>query len=129
MRTFSCPRCEQLVFFENSECLRCGAALGFAPGEGTIVLLDGDRWRRCANAGIASCNWALEQTSPDALCRSCELTRTRPPFDGTTDSTDAAAFVTAEAAKRRLVFQLGELSLPYAPRWREPGGIAFDFLS
>ena len=31
MRAFACSHCGQLLFFENSHCLRCGTALGFLP--------------------------------------------------------------------------------------------------
>ena len=32
VRSFSCATCGQLVFFENTVCLRCGSDLGFDPG-------------------------------------------------------------------------------------------------
>jgi hypothetical protein len=34
-----CARCGQLVFFENSACLRCCAPLGFDPGRGRMITL------------------------------------------------------------------------------------------
>jgi hypothetical protein len=40
MRAFSCGRCGQLVFFENSLCLRCSAPLGFVPSRLDLVVLD-----------------------------------------------------------------------------------------
>lgn len=33
MRTFACARCDQLVFFENTQCLSCGAELQLAVAE------------------------------------------------------------------------------------------------
>ena len=53
-------------------------------------------------------------------CRACALTRTRPADD---DATGLARFAEAEAAKRRLVFELAELGLP------TDGGLTFDMLS
>jgi hypothetical protein len=123
MRSFACPTCSRLVFFENSECLNCRTALGFDPDRRDIVAL-GDR-ARCANAGLAACNWVAG--GPDALCRCCRLTRTRPP-DG--DAEALAAFADAEGAKRRLVFELLELGLPVVPYDETTGtGLAFDLLS
>ncbi|HET9257099.1 MAG TPA: putative zinc-binding metallopeptidase, partial [Pseudonocardiaceae bacterium] len=122
MRSFDCPRCDQLVFFENTECLRCGAELGFDAGQRSIVLADGAQ--RCANQQLASCNWLV--TDGESLCASCRLTRTRPPE---TDADAMVAFADAEAAKRRLVFQLLELGLPLRSWADEPGGLGYDLLS
>jgi hypothetical protein len=68
---------------------------------------------------IAACNWLVDDAQP--LCRSCRLTRTRPN-DG--DAAGLAALAQAEAAKRRLVFQLLELGLAVGDD--EP---AFDLVS
>ena len=51
VRAFECPVCRQLVFFENNQCLRCRALLGFEPRAREIVALDRgpQTWVRCAN--------------------------------------------------------------------------------
>ncbi|HEU0316513.1 MAG TPA: putative zinc-binding metallopeptidase, partial [Solirubrobacteraceae bacterium] len=127
MRAFTCGHCGQLVFFENSLCLRCRSALGFVPSALALVDLPPPspgappELRPCANAGLAQCNWMLEPGDPGSLCRSCRLTRTRP---GDGDRDGMAAFAAAEAAKRRLVFQLLDLGLP-----AEAAGLTFDLLS
>jgi hypothetical protein len=123
MRAFSCGRCGQLVFFENSLCLRCSAPLGFVPSRLELVVLDGPQApaaRACANATVAECNWLVEDGDLGLLCRSCALTRTRP---ADSDAAALAAFASAEAAKRRLVFQLLDLRLPIGD------DLAFDLLS
>jgi len=123
MRAFTCGNCGQLLFFENTLCLRCSARLGFVPSQLEIVWLDEPgtpALRGCANASLAQCNWMLEQGDPGPLCRSCRLTRTRPPDD---DPDGLAAFAEAEAAKRRLIFQLLDLGLPIGDDLR------FDLLS
>jgi hypothetical protein len=123
MRAFSCGNCGQLVFFENSLCLRCSHALGFAPDRLEMVVLDpsgGDGLRPCANATLAECNWLLGANDPGSLCLSCGLTRTRP---ADVDTAGLAAFAKAEAAKRRLIFQLLDLRLPIG------GELTFDLLS
>ena len=104
VRAFSCPTCGRLVFFENSACLHCGTELVFdAAGRE----LEARRGRpRCVNAEIARCNWLAP--APGSLCPSCARTRTRPA-DG--DANGLEQFATAEAAKRRLLFELAELGL------------------
>lgn len=113
MRSFTCPRCAQLVFFENFSCLNCGTELGFSRPEHTLVAATA----RCANAGPADCNWVPEPGEP--LCGCCALTRTRPADD---DAAGMAAWAKTEAAKRRLVYQLDELGLT-------TDGVVFDLLS
>jgi hypothetical protein len=123
MRAFTCDRCGQLVFFENSVCLRCSAALGFAPSRLDLVAVDSPSAagaRPCANSVVGECNWLVEADEPGPLCRSCALTRTRP---NDSDSGALAAFARAEAAKRRLLFQLLDLRLPILEN------LAFDLLS
>jgi hypothetical protein len=123
MRAFTCGVCGQLLFFENSRCLRCSHPLGFVPSRLDIAVLDepgSSTLRRCANAELAQCNWVLEEGDPGPLCRSCRLTRTRPA-DG--DAEDLAAFAKGETAKRRLIFQLLDLALPIGE------DLAFDLLS
>jgi hypothetical protein len=72
---------------------------------------------RCANAAVAACNWLAD--APGELCACCVLTRTRPADD---DPAGLERFAIAEAAKRRLLFELGELALPTQ-------GLSFDLLS
>jgi hypothetical protein len=150
MRSFTCTSCGQLVFFENSRCLRCQSTLGFAPDRMELTALrtraddgavlvpvgpgaNGGRYRRCANAVLAQCNWLVPVDDGDPgtvpLCRCCRLTRVRPN-DGESDA--LAAFATTEAAKRRLIFQLLELGLPvvpFDPDDPDGGGLAFDLLA
>jgi hypothetical protein len=123
MRSFACGHCGHLVFFENTQCLNCSTPLGFVPDELTVVALEGERaerLHRCANAELARCNWMV--SAPGLLCRSCELTRTRP---GDHDPGGLQRFATAEQDKRRVMMQLLELSLPGVT----PGELGFDLLS
>ncbi len=126
MKAFACPQCGQLVFFENRACLRCRSRLGFDPDRRGMVLVTGSDVRRCANEGRAGCNWVLPGLESGGetpqWCRSCQLTRTRPNDADLEDARVAQRLVRAEAAKRRLVFQLLELELPM------DGGPRFDFL-
>ena len=139
MRTFTCDNCGQLVFFDNSRCLRCDSPLGYlhqrrqiaslievAPDRLVELREPPQRWQRCATETITGCNW-LVPDGTGALCESCVLTRTRP---ADADAEGLEEFVKAERAKRRLVFQLAELGLPIEPRDELAGrGVAFDLLS
>ncbi len=126
MRSFSCPACRQLLFFENTSCLHCGTELGYNPDTRQLVALAPGR-TACVQRSEISCNWLLGRSDIGPLCASCALTRTRPS-DG--DRADVEAFAKGEAAKRRLVFQLRELDVPIVSRAEDPDrGLAFDLLS
>jgi hypothetical protein len=121
MDVFGCPGCEQVVFFGNTACLRCRTPLAFDPAALDVVVDEPSR--RCADHQVARCNWLT--TDDRARCRSCQLTRARPQ-EG---ETALGRYVTAEAAKRRLVFLLLSLGLPLEPRDEARGsGVAFDLL-
>jgi len=139
VRAFACPRCRSLVFFENSMCVTCGSALAFDRASAQIVSLvasgtrlvhvdgSGREFGPCANLASAGCNWLAATGAGEDLCGCCELTRTRPPDE---DEEAVAAFARAEAAKRRLLFQLDGLGLPTTSRRVDPTrGLAFDLLS
>lgn len=149
MQPFTCAVCAQLVFFDNSRCLRCRSALGYVPAERILVALRNDDgggegsdndaggvrradgrggiYRHCSNAMTARCNWLLDADEPADLCESCRLTTVRPN-DGEAAAIDA--FADAEAAKRRLLHQLSSLDLPIVGRHDdEERGVAFEFLS
>jgi hypothetical protein len=122
MRAFSCPTCRRLVPFEATRCLHCGTELGLDWDRREIVALSGRH--RCANRELAACNGLVDD--PGALCASCARTRTRPA-DG--DTAGLAGFPVAEAAKRRLLFELGELRLPVTGVGTAVGDLRFDLLS
>jgi hypothetical protein len=127
MLAFACPVCDRLVTFESVECLHCGSQLGFEPGRremGALRAPGALQLYRCANAGLAACNWLV--ASEGELCVSCVLTRTRP---NDADANGLGGFAAAESAKRRLLFELIDLGLPLVGWKEEPGGLAFDMLS
>jgi hypothetical protein len=138
LRVFSCDSCDQLVFFENTDCLRCLHPLGYVHDRRDLVALQplgdgryaelGDAssvWRRCRTAASTACNWLVRDER--GLCESCRLTRTRP---SDRDRQGMAELARAEKAKRRLLFELAELGLPVVGRDPATGrGLAFDLLS
>ena len=119
-------QCERPVFFRNSQCLGCGAALGYVPDAGEVRallsgpdkgtwLLSGETspsaaYRRCANFDTpAGCNWLVPAGDESALCVACRLNRTIPDL---ADADNQRYWRAIENAKRRLVAQLLALGLP-----------------
>ncbi len=139
MQPFPCSVCQQLLFFDNSTCLRCGSPLGYIPEDGQLVALrpvefaferiDGrpGRLRHCANRLVARCNWMIPEKDVAERCASCRLTAVRP---NDTEIDSIEAFADAEAAKRRLLHQLMALGLPVVDRSVDASrGLAFELLS
>jgi hypothetical protein len=138
MKLFTCQNCGQLLHFENTVCMRCGAALGFVPETLTLSALtqDGDAWRAgtgaglwrlCGNAMQGACNWLVPAGDPDAFCPACDLNRTIPDLSA---PENAERWRALEVAKRRLVYALKRLGLPLTSQKEdEARGLAFDFLA
>jgi len=141
--TYRC-QCGRPVFFRNSLCLACGAALGYEPdraevrsilptGNGTIwrVASDDDNapaYRRCENFDSpAGCNWLVPAEHPSKLCIACRLNRTIPSLD---DPDNCRYWRMIEIAKRRVVAQLLAIGLPVQSKVEEDPerGVMFDFL-
>ena len=139
MRIFKCQSCEQIVFFENTLCEKCGHALGYLPGAAVISALEpqDEQWRAlaapdtlfraCANAQHKSCNWLVEAQSADPLCVCCRHNRTIPNL-GTPANIDAWQKI--EMAKHHLFYSLLRLGLTAPNRTEDPEhGLAFDVLA
>ncbi|MFT4034237.1 MAG: putative zinc-binding metallopeptidase [Patulibacter sp.] len=109
MRAFRCTSCDQLLFFENSRCLRCESEVGFVPSTLELVRMEErPQLPRCANTHVARCNWLVEDPQQE-LCLSCRTTTTRPA-DG--DLAGLEQYAEAESAKRRVLYQLLDIGLP-----------------
>ena len=138
MQIFHCERCGTVVSFSTPSCPHCGSQLGYVPTERTLRVLartddpasyviDGAErpvWR-CLNSAWG-CNWVVPARSDNVWCRSCQLTRGRPD-----EANPAAveAWMIAESAKRRLVYQLDGIGLPIDVRSDAvPDGLAFDLV-
>ena len=140
MKTFHCTHCQNLIFFENVQCLHCGHALAFLPDKGDMAAMvkgSDDLWsidgpdaypayRLCANYTTHQvCNWAVPSFDPEPLCQSCRLTRTIPDLS----ESGTEAWFRLETAKRRLLHCLFSLGLPVNRKdTGNPDGIAFEFL-
>ena len=124
MRSFSCRGCGQTLYFENSVCVACDAAVGYSRTERDMLLL-GDDFSPCVNLDLNGCNWIPDIAGEQ--CFACSLTRTRPADD---DLEGLPQYYRAEQAKRRLVYELDGLGLPLVPRDEATGeGVTFDLLS
>ena len=147
MKVFHCDHCGQLLSFENINCIRCGRALAYVPELTQLMSLDlsldvratndfVNRWtsplsatafRLCDNYSKYNvCNWAVPESDPHALCRSCRLTRTIPNLAVLGNDT---RWYKLEIAKRRLVYTLDHLNLPLTNKLEDQAsGLAFEFL-
>src|SRR5690242_13169895 len=143
MKIFHCDHCQQLLFFENSRCLKCDHLVAYLPDLEVVGSLDsaaeglwksplprarGRTYRLCDNYTRHSvCNWAVPSDDPNPLCRSCRLTRTIPDLNVPGNK---EAWYKLETAKRRLVYTLLELGCPVASKTENPEqGLAYEFLA
>jgi hypothetical protein len=136
LKVFHCDHCGHLLFFENTQCVHCGRLVAFLPDlmlVGSLEPIEGDvslwrsplaraggSYRLCDNYRDAQvCNWAIDAADEVTLCWSCRLTRVVPDLgvEG-----HQVAWYRLEVAKRRLVYTLLSLQLPFA-------GLAFEFLA
>ena len=140
MRNFRCV-CGNTIYFENSQCLVCGRALGFLPQPlvlSPIEPVEGGRWhalssdapttwRQCRNYENENvCNWMVPADDPEPFCRACRLNQLIPNL---ADPHNRVLWARIERAKRRLLYTLFVLKLPVIGRDRDPQqGLAFEFL-
>src|SRR5690242_11437952 len=125
MKTYQCSICSTRVFFENLQCLACGAELGYVADSDTMRAMpnvnaqvnaqdavDNEAaavWQPCVNRQAIGCNWlarpvpqsGIERPEATAagLCDCCRYTRTVPSLD---DAANQQAWRRLEQAKRYL---------------------------
>lgn len=130
MTPFVC-NCGNTLYFDNTLCVRCGATVGFCMSEAGLQLVclspetkAKPKYRACANAGKGICNWFVPSESSDEFCPSCAMTRIIPDLSS---PENLAKLSTIEAAKRRLLFNLHQLGLPFVSKLQDPErGLAFE---
>ena len=129
MRTFTCI-CGNRLFFENTLCLACQREVGWCPecrNISALVPAEGGRLQ-CGNencrAGLVKCrNYLVENVcnrclkaapgdseEPAPLCDSCRLTSVIPDLSV---PGNREKWYRLEVAKRRLLYLLDLLQLPY----------------
>jgi hypothetical protein len=140
MKVFSCSNCNNLIYFENSVCLKCKFQLGFDSASLSMVTLKAGSnnqysnirdkkqvFKYCKNAEFSTCNWLIPVGQETAYCKACELNRIIPDL---TNPDNLKRWMNIEAAKHRLVYSLLRLHLPVEKKiGDEEKGIAFDFLT
>ncbi len=139
MKLFKCQSCEQVLYFENTTCEKCGHRLGYLPevGQLSAVEPDGLNWialtnpqfrhRFCVNWEQNACNWMVDAEAGEPYCRACRHNRTIPDISTPENHRN---WQRIEGAKRRLFYSLIKLKLPLpTPASGDPEPLVFDFLA
>ena len=121
MKLFSCQNCQQVVYFENTSCERCGHTLGYIPELETVSAVErqGIAWRAladtkrsyrfCANWELNACNWLVPVSAHDPYCEACQHNDVIPDVS---DPKKKLQWLRIEDAKRRLFYSLIKMQLP-----------------
>ncbi len=141
MKIFYCDHCDNLVFFENVQCVKCEHALGFLPDILDLSALEASdqnawralasaagnrRYRRCQNGREREvCNWLVPADDANSFCVACRMNQTIPDL---TITGNLEPWHKMELAKRRLIYTLLRLRLPLNGRNNRPP-LQFDFLA
>jgi hypothetical protein len=143
MRVLHCSHCDQVVFFENTQCVNCGFKLAFVPELSAMAAVEadsGDLWRMVSGSGEprrfrlcqnylqeSICNWTVAPEDSEPFCESCRLTQVIPNLAA---NGNREAWYKLEAAKRRLIYSLRELRCPIQDRTSDPEhGLSYEFLA
>jgi len=139
MTIYRCA-CDATLFFDNSACNSCSREVGWCPYCRAIRAVEptGDGQYRCTSEGCGVflrkcgnyqnegvCNRFIDAPAPDHFCDYCQLNSTIPDLSV---EGNHQKWADIEAAKRRLLYILDELSIPYgsaAQGFTPP--LSFDF--
>ena len=138
MRLYTCT-CGNRLFFDNTQCTSCGRQTGWCQTCKAVTAMEpeGDHLRCLGPLGSDGCgaqvvpcrNYAEEQvcnrTVPlggDAYCDCCALNETVPDMSV---EGNRARWARLEAAKRRLIYALERLGLPFGAETTPPLSFAF----
>jgi hypothetical protein len=124
VKLFRCE-CGAQVFFDNTQCLDCGRALGFEPSSVRMLALPAVGYRKCSNyVNEGVCNWVLAEGTEGELCQACELNHVIPDLS---QLENRQRWLEVEKAKRRLIYGLNRLGLPVVSKQRDAErGLSFD---
>ena len=147
MKNFACGKCGNTVYFENVKCVKCGSTLGFDSVEQSIAAIanagkskatpnvaiyrklnagpDNVVMRYCANAEFGVCNWLTPEGEANIFCQACDLNRIIPNLS---EAGSLRAWRDIEHAKKRLVYSLIRLGLPFDGSASTKGPLTFDFV-
>ncbi len=140
MKSYNCLHCHNPLYFENSQCLKCGYTVGFNSYFLNFVTLSEEpnnqhfsnvnnaeeKYKFCKNATHGTCNWLLPVWSEEVFCTACSLNRTIPSLD---NAENKERWKLIEIAKHRLIYSLLKIGLPVEAKTdKESNGIWFDFV-
>lgn len=126
MIPFNC-QCGNILFFENTACVRCGTEVGYDCGTNSMLAIQPENGvRRCHN-GLQHqvCNWVVANGAEGELCPACQLNRTIPDLSMVENLENWRQL---EAAKRRALHTLRRFNLFPKSKIHYAGGLMFDFL-
>lgn len=103
MQFFSCPHCHNRVYFDNTDCERCGSPLFFDPNSKQFI---DTNMAACSHRDLLGCNWLADNGGPH--CAPCAHNAIIPPHN---DSQIKERWAKAERAKKRLYWSLLSLGL------------------
>jgi hypothetical protein len=139
VKLFECQNCGQPLYFENTQCEKCGLRLAYLADAETITAVheaSGEFWRPlavperlyrfCRNARHDVCNWLIRGDHKGEFCIACRHNRTIPDLS---TPGNIPKWQKIEFAKHRLLYTVLKLRLPLTMRPEDPNGLAFDFLS
>ena len=140
MQLFKCSNCEQLLYFENTRCVKCNSSLGYVAGEAALLPIETDEaglwnelgvtghsFRRCANSEIISCNWLIPELDAEPYCEACRLNSVIPDLSV---ADNLQRWQRLEQAKHHLIHTLLQLGLPVVSRTIDPQyGLGFVFVA
>lgn len=139
MKLFTCKKCGQQLYFENTHCECCGSPLGFLadtmelhtliPHHKDTYKIKGKEgtYRYCSNAQYEVCNWILHEDEEDDLCTACSLNHTIPNLQV---EGQQLLWTKMELAKHRLLYSLMRLNLPVRNKEQDAEhGLGFEFLA
>jgi hypothetical protein len=128
MKPFVCGNCSNVLFFDNSRCLKCNTEVGYDRLANSMVAWQSHpEFKQCANgANYGVCNWLLPVEVKSPLCVSCRFNRIIPDLQ---NPANVSLWAKMESAKRRLVYSMLRIGLPVVNRLTNPeAGLVFDFL-
>ncbi len=139
MRLFACDYCDQVVHFDNRDCVSCGHRLGFVPelmamyaletageAQSQLVGMPSERRVFCSNAALDVCNWLVDPRDGNEFCIACRHNRLVP---NTSTSDGVQRWRRIGQAQRHLFYSILRWKIPHPNRTQDPqGGLVFDFL-
>ena len=131
MKLFKCQSCQQILYFENTVCEKCGHRLGYLPEAAALSALEADgddRWRALAAPGrslpllrqcrptMPATGWSMPRR-PTGFASACRHNRTIPDVSTVANR---EAWRKIEIAKHRLFYSLLRWRLPLPTRAEDP---------